>query len=376
MSDPLREFLHLHLTSLGGVVEDEGSRLHVLLPPEAATAIGVEEEISLVVDGRVPPAFVDARLGSPLLERALTARRGHPPLAAVAVPGQLPRPLPDQLPVLLNAVAAGSRVARERRPARYLAASLHLTLVADEVRHATLDVACRLEDGAVVPSLDLGSAYLAAAARLAPAERTAAAGALRRAVHRAAPRAFAGALETLQRRARRDLARVAAYYTSLDVEMARAVGRARSDPERARRVAKRALLPEEVAVRRTQVRERLAARVGAELLAATLVETEVDCLEVGVRRRAREGTVVLRRRAGDGTLEGVACGECGTETVRFYLCDERLHPLCEGCGQGGRLDPARCGACRPKRSAPLVLAVEDPTATLRLGEGQGVGAAR
>jgi hypothetical protein len=370
MTAPLREFLRLHLTSLGGVVEDEGSRLHVLLPPEGATAMGVEEEVSLTVDGQVAPASVDARLGSPLLERALAARRGLPPLAGVAVPGQLPRPLPDHLPVLLNAVAAGSRIVRERRPARYLAASLHLTLIADEVRHATLDVACRLEDGALVPSLDLGSAYSAATAPLAPAERTAAARALRRAVHRAAPRAFAGALETLERRARRDLARVAAYYTSLDVEMARAVSRVRSDQERARRIAKRALLPEEVVVRCNQVRERLAARVGAELIAATLVETEVDGLEVGVRRRAREGTVVLRRRAGDGTLEGVACGECSTETVRFYLCDERLHPLCEQCGGAGRLDLTRCRACRPKGTTPLVLAVEDPTAAFRLANGQ------
>jgi hypothetical protein len=292
------------------------------------------------------------------------------------VPGQLPRPFPDHLPVLLNAVPVGSRVARERQPARYLAASLHLTLSSDEVRHTTLDVACRLEDGTLVPGLDLGAAYPAAAAPLTPAEHAAAARAVRAAFRRAAPRAFAGALETLERRARRDLSRVAAYYASLDAEMRRAVGRARTDQERRRRIAKRALLPDELAARRAQVRERLAARIGAELIAGTLVETEVDRLEVGVRRRAREGTVVLRRRAGDGTLEGVACGGCGTATLRFHLCDEHLHPLCEGCGRAGRLDPTRCGACRPHGAVPLVLAVEDPTAALRLGDGQSAGGPR
>src|SRR5439155_17498208 len=53
---------------------------------------------------------------------------------------------------LLNAVRAGPARPRPRAPARYLAAHLRLTLQGDEVRHATLPVAVRLDDGAEVAS--------------------------------------------------------------------------------------------------------------------------------------------------------------------------------------------------------------------------------
>jgi hypothetical protein len=150
--------------------------------------------------------------------------------------------------------------------------------------------------------------------------------------------------------------------------MARAVDRARSPEERTRRDAKRRLLPQELEARRAQVRDRLAARLGAELVAATVVETEVDACEVPVRRRTRATTLVLRRRAGDGVLEGPACASCARSALQLHVCDDGLHPLCERCGRAGRLDAARCPACRPRGArTALALPVEDPTAGLRLG---------
>src|SRR5439155_22517165 len=94
------------------------------------------------------------------------------------------------------------------------------------------------------------------------------------------PEVLGNALEAIARRGRRDLLRMADYYASLDAEMARAVERARSAEERTRRDVKRRLLPEELEARRTQLCERLAARLGAELVAAIVVETEGDASEV------------------------------------------------------------------------------------------------
>ena len=269
---------------------------------------------------------------------------------------------------LLNAVRAGPARPRPRAPVRYLAAHLRLTLQGDEVRHATLPVAVRLDDGAEVASLDLAAAYPVAVAPLGEAERAAAARTLQAAFRRAAPEVLGMALEAIAQRARRDLLRMADYYASLDGEMARAVDRARSPEERTRREAKRRLLPQELEARRAQLRDRLAARLGAELVAATVVETEVDACEIPVRRRARATTLVLRRRAGDGVLEGPACASCAKSALHLHVCDDGLHPLCERCGRAGRLDAARCPACRPHGGrAGLALPVEDPTVTLRLG---------
>jgi hypothetical protein len=161
---------------------------------------------------------------------------------------------------------------------------------------------------------------------------------------------------------------MADYYASLDAEMARAVERTRSPEERTRREGKRRLLPAELDARRGQLRERLAAHLDAALVAATVVETEVDACEIPVRRRARATTLLLRRRAGDGVLEGPACASCARSTLHVHICDDALHLLCERCGRAGRLDATRCPACRPRgASGSLTVPVEDPTAALRLG---------
>lgn len=118
------------------------------------------------------------------------------------------------------------------------------------------------------------------------------------------------------------------------------------------RRAQRAMLPAELAVRRAQVQERLSARVGAEMVAALVVETDVDKHEVPVQRRTKDGTVTLRRRAADGELEGPRCSGCGASVLKLYLCDQSLHALCSGCGQPGRIEPGHCRGCRPRPAQP------------------------
>ncbi len=366
MSDTVRDFLRRHLTARGAVVEDEDTELHALLPVDTGASATVEE-VRLAVDGPPVGSAIDARLGSPFLEQAVATRRARAVLAAAALPGELPRRLPDHVPVLLNAVLGGAVGPRTRAPARYLATHLRVRLQGDEVRHALLDLTIRLEDGARVPPLDVSRAYPVAAAPLTTEEQAHAARALRVAVRRAAPTALAGALTAIARRARRDLLRLGDYYASLDAEMAQAIGRARSDDERTRRAAKRAMLPDELQARRSQLGERLSARLAAELVAATIIETEVDRYAIPVRRRSVAGIVTLQQRAADGMIEGPPCAGCGLATIRFHLCDARLHALCDACGHAGRLDPARCPGCKPSPPAPLTVMVEDTTAGLALG---------
>jgi hypothetical protein len=364
--DLVRNFLERTIVAVGGIVEESVGTLEVLLPREAAQRLGVPEEACIRVSGERDEQELDGRFGSPLVERLVRTRLAAPPLAAAAVPAELSRAFPEKLPVLLNAVCTGDPQ-EAHEAARYLVCHLRLALHGEDVRSTLESVTIRLADGARVNSLRLSDAYPIEASRLSEEEHRGAADAIRMWARDQGPRLLAGALETLRRRAVRDLERMAEYFASLDREMAAAVGRARSEEERARRRLKRRGLSTALAERRAQVRERMRPRLTASLVAGLLVETEVVRFDLPVRRRSRDCWVPLRARAADGILEGPRCAACGAETLRLYVCDERSHVLCEECGQPGRLDTTRCRACSGTRRPTFSMAIEDPTATLRLG---------
>lgn len=369
MKDTVREFLKRTLLLEGSVVEDSPDGVEALLPVNAARRLQVPEEVEIHLSSSDPPeadGVLDGRIGSPLLERLVAERLERPAIAAVELPAGLPMPLPDDLPVLLNAVRAGDPKRRHAR-GRFLAADLRVTLQGEELRSTVVTLTIRLDDGARTQAFAMGGAYPVTASSLADRERANARAALQSWLWREGPAAHAGALGTLRRRAVRDLERLAEYYAGLDAEMARAAERARTDAERRRRHQKWAALPADLESRRQQIRMRVQPRLAARLVAATLVHCDVDYFEFPVRRRKARGVVTLRCRTADGTVEGPACAACGVATLRLYLCDDRLHVLCDACGQQGRLDRARCPACRGTRAHPARIVVEDPTAHLRLG---------
>ncbi|MBI4538406.1 MAG: hypothetical protein HY704_02695 [Gemmatimonadetes bacterium] len=368
MGDPVQEFLTLTLSSAGGVVEDAPGGLQALLPPNVARRLGVPEEIGIHLSSAEPPGegVLDGRIGSSFLERLVADRLERPAIAAVALPAGLPAPLPESLPVLLNAVRLGA-AERRRTDGRFLAAEVRVTLQGEELRSAVVSLTIRLADGARTEAFRVSGAYPLATAPLDDRERHNARAALRSWLWREGPVVHVGALETLRRRARRDLEGMAEYYASLDAEMAKAAARARSDEERLRRYAKWAALPGDLDSRREQLRLRIRPRLAARMVAATLIESDVEQFEFAVRRRSREGSVTICHRTTDGVFEGPACASCGVATLCLYLCDERLHVLCEACGQAGRLDAARCRACRGSCPEQPTVSIDDPTARLRIG---------
>lgn len=367
--DLVRQFLTGILDAAGAVVEQNTGGLHALLDAQGALQLGLSEEVRVALDtsSEVDGRQVDGRLGSPLVERLVTKRLARPSVTAVALPAELPRSLPGDCPLLLNAVRKGAAEAA-REPARYMVVSLRVVLQADEVRSAIESVNVRLADGALVALPPLERGYPISASFLDEPERRRVGSAVAQWLRRDGPSRFAASLDALSRRARRDLERMAEYYAGLDSDMAAAAKRARRPDERARRLAKRATLLDDLAARRAQLSERFRPRLSASVVAATLVETEVVRWTVPVRRRTRDGLVAVLCRAADSAFEGPTCAACGIATLRFYLCDDELHVLCAKCGHTGRLDRSRCPACRPRQQpAPLVLSVDDPTRRLRIG---------
>lgn len=365
--DLVHEFVIASLDAVGAVVDQTEGDIHALLPVSAAERLALTEEVHITFAGGAAAdaaTTVDGRLGSPLVDRLAAQRLAAPPFAAVVLQSELPRRLPDHLPVLLNAVRSGE-VRQARQPSRYLVSTLRLAIHSDEVRSALDTVTVRLVDGAFVADLPLARAEPRPLTGLDDAERRGLGQALQVWLTRQGPRRLGGALDAIERRVRRDLERMAEFYASLDEEMAAAARRARNADERARRTAKRAALPDDLAARRTQVSERMRPRLSAALVAATLAETDAERFDIPVRRRTRDGVVTVVCRGADSTFEGPRCAVCGTATLRVYLCDERLHVLCDACGHHGRLDAARCPACQRATPAPPLLSIDDPTDALR-----------
>ena len=85
---------------------------------------------------------------------------------------------------------------------------------------------------------------------------------------------------------------------------------------------------------------------------------------IAAAERGRRGANYLMSGA-DASFEGPMCAACGRAALRLYLCDDRLHTLCDACGHGGRLDAARCPACQPATPLSPRLSVDDPTEPVR-----------
>lgn len=81
-------------------------------------------------------------------------------MTAVALPAGLPLPVPDRLPVLLNAVRAEERAVERRHASRrFLAAELRVTLEGEELRSTLQHLTIRLDDGARVEPFRVGGAF-------------------------------------------------------------------------------------------------------------------------------------------------------------------------------------------------------------------------
>jgi hypothetical protein len=118
--DHVRDFIARAITASGGVVEDAPAGLDVLLSQDEARALGVREDLRVVLGATAAPAsdlgpqvlpadgYVDGRLGSVLLERMIAARLERPVVTAVEYPPGLSVALPDRYPALLNAVRGGA----------------------------------------------------------------------------------------------------------------------------------------------------------------------------------------------------------------------------------------------------------------------------
>jgi len=163
--------------------------------------------------------------------------------------------------------------------------------------------------------------------------------------------ALAPARELLARRLGRDVSRLHGYYRAMQEEVLRAGARRSPDAAAQDKLLARVNgIPAELERRIAEARTRLGLRVVVRPVAAVLVTMPARSVRLRILRRKASREIELRYGALQRSCDVPVCEGCRAVTVHEpWLCDERVHLLCEDCmwtcpGCGART----CLACAPR----------------------------
>lgn len=346
----LQEVTAAILTSRGALAETDGVNLHVALPPEIASRVGLREYQHLVFDPRMDPTTAAAETvrvdhDSPLVEALGSLLDPKARLAFVDARFPPLKPI-DPVRECERGVTIRNGVVRlvECVPVQtiYFCFVMEYEALADERRGGLIELWVNPDAGSVVdwpaavletaeprdpiPPPDLGP-RLQAAATLA----TRAADGLVR--HRLED--FLGSLE---RRRAGDLRRLREYFDAVHQEIRQKVERA-TRPER--RASERQRLDATAGAYRSRVGDlvdRYSVRVRIWPLTVVACAAPAYRLRVQLHRRGAKSEVTLSWNALNRALEPRCCEGCARPIRIVDLCDDRVHYLCDGC-----LSP--CPAC-------------------------------
>jgi hypothetical protein len=349
-SDPnvnLESFVARFFSSQGADVEKRGGSLDVLSPPELARRIGIPEFCNLRV-GDAGGEGHAVHYGSPLLEKIAEAACETVPLALVNLSFHYIKSegfgrLMAESFTLNGALARVETTAAQR--AEYLLLVCRYLAQSDEQKEGLLPLAFNLETGAPVGNLE--ALLTTADKRFEPAGSIAAFGGekVRKIIRWARGRAadlLADEIEpfreSMNRRFRRDVANLEAYYAELKREMTESLGRSGLSEQLIReRKEKIALIPDEMAKKREDLFNKYSIRVKLELSGAMLIRTPAVNLRCMATVGRRKRPFSLLYNPIDKSLDPLVCAGCGQGTYQVHFCDN-LHLLCPRCAM-------RCPVC-------------------------------
>lgn len=349
--DPL-SFAADALMMQGALVERSEDECLGVLPSDLAVSLGIAESCTLT-RGMADPAGdrVPCGIGSPLLDRlthwaaarataASFRLEAEPPRAAQA------RALAERL-ALRNAVFEVGQTSLS--DAQYVILWLAWRAEADDRYDGRFALAMHAGDGAEPEASLVALADPSrAVGNLLPVPEGRATGAahdlLARRIGGQVQRAITGATASVARRHARDHRRISDYFEALIRDTCAPKRRVEADV-----IAKK--VEHLVAERDAKLRDlgqRYALRVAIEPLAAVVVTVPAAWVRLRVRRRKKEGELLVRLPAGATALDRLTCAACGETTARPALCDDALHVLCESCLPQVQGRP-QCAACTGAR---------------------------
>jgi hypothetical protein len=347
--DPVA-FVSDALAAQGALVESTDDGCLAVLRPEMARDLRVPETCTLATDlNRAAPDAVSCAIGSPLLERLAESARANVPFAALASAAAAPRVGQARAQAerfaIRNAVFEVTEAGPVDTP--YLLAWFAWRADADDRYDGKIALALHADDGS---EPDGALSTLVDPARSAngltlglfppsPPSRSVMELLVRRATT-AARAAIVPACAAVARRHERDYRRIDEYFAAL----ARDAKAPKRRIETAALAQKMAHLSRDRDAKLRDLAERYSMRVSLEPVAFVALTIPSVRVQLRVRRRKREGGIVLRLPATAASLDRLTCAACGGTTAHPAVCDDALHILCENCVPNAQGRP-NCGAC-------------------------------
>jgi hypothetical protein len=344
-SDPdrsLEVFVERFFASQGAVVEKRGAQLEVLAPRQLAQRIGIADHCHLTIGSEAPEGY-GIHYGSPLLEKITQAAGDPTPLTVVRLRFHYLKSQGFDRLIKERFTFKGAIVQVENSAevlTEYLLLTCRYLAQSDEQKEGLLPLAFNLETGA--RASDLAAMLDTAEKEIEPAGPCIALEAERidtiiQWVREQAPPLVAAQIQpfrdSMNRRFKRDVSNLEAYYTELKQEMTDNLSRSglseRLIQERTQKIA---LIPDEIAMKRDDLFKKYSIKVTIDLSAAMLIRTpavKLFCKAI-IGRRKKPFTLLYNPI--DKSLDPLVCDGCAGSTDHLHFCD-RLHLLCSQCAQ-------------------------------------------
>jgi hypothetical protein len=352
------DFIHRFLDRHDAVVEESNTGLDVLMSERLIERLGAPEFIHLKTDPGKPVVpgsdglskqTFSIAYGSEFLERVLRlASEDIPLLSCQADFHYLKSQGFDAL--IRECFQFKGGLTRVDQWAKVLTQYAVLTCryraQSDEQKEGLCELALNLETGAYVAGLTTG---LDAADRrygrsesalkgLGDSFRTVLGG-LKKVVGDIVLQETAAFQESMNRKFRRDVLNLEEYYQSLEHEMRQSLDRSGlSDQLVQDRLAKIALIPEELSRKKDDLFKKYSIRISVFPCAVLLVSTPAIKVFVTVAIGKKQKTLSAFYNPITKTLDPLVCEGCRGSTTRVEFC-EQSHLLCPECS-------GRCPRCR------------------------------
>ena len=338
----LESFVRRFFACQGAVVEKQGSGLDVLVSGNVATQIGIPEYCHLTMESESPEDY-SVNYGSPLLETITRAAGKEIPLTIVRLgfhylKSQGFNHMLQEWFTFHGAIGRVDNTAKIRT--EYLLLTCRFLAQSDEQKEGLIPLAFNLETGA--PVGNLAEMLDAAEKKFEPdgpcnpleAEKIES---IIQWVNRQAPVWVEAQIQSfrdsMNRRFKRDVANLEAYYAELKQEMTENLKRSGLSKQLIKdRQEKIALIPEEMAKKKDDLFKKYSIKVNIRLSGVMLIRTPAVKLYCQATIGRRKKPFSLFYNPINKSLDPLVCDGCGQPTTRIHFCD-RLHLLCPGCAQ-------------------------------------------
>lgn len=159
--------------------------------------------------------------------------------------------------------------------------------------------------------------------------------------------AVAGFLDGLRRRRDRDVGHLREYYLEIDRTIRRKLERTPPGADDWRRESDRLVATaRSYHARLVEVADRYRVRVLVRPLAVLACRLPIQRVTARLMRRNLASEAIFSWNPVDGRIESRCCDGCDTPLSAAWLCDDRVHILCESClGPCGTCGRVYCRAC-------------------------------